>query len=160
MTRSEQPTRIVVYLYQKYTADAKCENLMKIATYLDPGFKAKYANKRAEVLLKMHACNPPLSLPDTEAQTAVGVNADTARPPCKKRKLSDFFKATEPQTVVNDMNDMELEIELYERSHIVHNKDRRTGLVARQQNGISEHKQSCLKVLLCASDVGTFAASV
>ena len=58
--------RIVSYLYEKYTSDPQCENMMEVATYLDPRFKSQYDDKRREVLDEMESFNPPSTEPLTD----------------------------------------------------------------------------------------------
>ena len=107
--------RIVSYLYEKYISDPQCENMMKVATYLDPRFKSHYGDKRREVLDEMESFNPP----STEPLTDMVVTEETGGS-SKKRKLSDFFKSSQSKERQTDLNKSELD--LYEKSPQVDDK--------------------------------------
>ena len=112
--------RIVTYLFDKYTSDQRCENFMKVSTYLDPGFKSQYDNKRNEVLLQMELVNPPCD--NNEQTEAVVAEADGTS--SNKRKLSDFFSTPQAHDHETDTRKhvFEVELDMYVLSPQVENK--------------------------------------
>ena len=108
--------RIVSYLYEKYTSVPQCENMMEVATYLDPRFKSEYGDKCREVLDEMESFNPP----STEPLTDMVVTEETGGS-SKKRKLSDFFRSYQNKEKQTDLNKAVTELDLYERSPQVDN---------------------------------------
>lgn len=111
---------VMSYLDEKY-ADPITEELLDVATLLDPRFKTHYIKPENIDDIKMRAVSEMLEDPATsvrteEAEPEQPEAGDGAVPtPLKKQKksLGSFFKKSTPGTGLNDRERVERELENY-----------------------------------------------
>ena len=106
---------VMSYLDEKY-ADPNTEELLDVATLVDPRFKTQYIKPENIHAIKMRAVSEMLEDCSTSVRTEEAEAGDAAVPPplkTQKKSLGSFFKKPESSPALNDRQSVERELENY-----------------------------------------------